>query len=206
MTAILWKDWRRYPALWLLTAPLLPLPGLVPVVTGLHEDHPKTPLLDAYTLAVVVVLGVSVAQQVMEMEKGGWRLVLLRTLPLTERALVWAKFEASCWAAVPVLVPIAIGRWWLGRSWALELLLLAGAAAATASLTLLFAVWSRKPLWVSLFWSAPIPAALMFFEQARSALFQVLRPEAPVLLGLAAATAAALEAAARILERRELEF
>jgi hypothetical protein len=206
LTAIMWKDWRRQPVAWLIMLALLPAFGLMAVVSGLHEHHPKTPPLDAYVLAVMVILGVTAGEQVMGMEKGSRRLVLLRSLPLTERALVWAKFEATCWMAVPALAPAAAGRWWLGRSWAPDLLLLTVTIMAAAALTLLVTVWIRKPLWAFLFWGTPISAALMFFEPARTLLFQILRPEIPVLLGLTATTAAALEAAARILERRELEF
>lgn len=185
---------------------MLPMPGVMQLLAGLDEHHPKTPLMDAYVLGILVIVATTVGQLVMEMEKGSKRLVLLRGLPLPERVLVWAKFEGTCLLAVPLLVSTAAGRWWLGRSWLPELLVLTVATTAATALTLLWTVWIRNRLWLTMLWGTPIFVALVFFEPPRVALFQLLRPQAPVLLALTAVTVGALEASVRILQRRELEF
>lgn len=206
IAAVLRKDLRRHPVNWLFMMSLTPFFGVFQVAVGLHEDHPKTPLMDAYVLGAAVILATTVGQLVMEMEKGSKRLVLLRSLPLTERALMWAKFEGTCLLAIPLLLSTAAGRWWLGRSWLPELLILSVTTMAAAALTFLWAIRFRNRLWPAMFWGTPIFVALAYFDSSRAALLQLLRPQVPVLLGLLLATAVALEGSVRILERRELDF
>lgn len=99
---------RRHPVYWLFTISLTPFFGVFQVVVGLHEGHPKTPLADAYVLGAAVILATTVGQLVIEFEKGSKRLVLLRSLPLAERALVWAKFEGTCLLAIRLLLATAV--------------------------------------------------------------------------------------------------